>query len=131
MQFIHPSKLPDAKRCRLAFFISFMYNLTIKSKESPMHFQKVLNVFQTMVESLEKEMVLQNELISKLEEQNAALKEYCIFLQKELESLKQQGKICDGGRTGKSHGNEPETHCTGKQGFHEFLHPLIHAEARA
>lgn len=55
-----------------------------------MHFQKVLNVFQSMAESLEKEMAVQKELISHLEEQNAALQEYCMFLKKELEDLKQQ-----------------------------------------
>lgn len=55
-----------------------------------MHFQKVLNVFQSMVESLEKEIRSQTELISQLEDQNATLREYCMFLKKELEELKQQ-----------------------------------------
>lgn len=55
-----------------------------------MHFQKVLNVFKSMVESLEKELDLKNELISHLEEQNAALHEYCVFLEKELAEQEQQ-----------------------------------------
>lgn len=57
-----------------------------------MHFQKVLNVFQSMVESLEKEIKSQTELISQLEDQNATLREYCMFLKKELEELKQQSE---------------------------------------
>ena len=50
-----------------------------------MHFQKVLDVFQSMVESLEKEIHSQTELISQLEDQNATLREYCMILKKELE----------------------------------------------
>lgn len=57
-----------------------------------MHFQKVLNVFQSMVESLEKEIKAQTELISHLEDQNDTLREYCMFLKKELEELKQQSE---------------------------------------
>lgn len=68
-----------------AFFLCLMYNDSIKSKEKPMHFQKVLDVFQSMVESLEKEIHSQTELISQLEDQNATLREYCMFLKKELE----------------------------------------------
>ena len=55
-----------------------------------MHFQKVLNTFQSMVESLEKEITLQKELILHLEEQNATLHEYCRFLKKQLEGRAQQ-----------------------------------------
>lgn len=43
-----------------------------------------------MVESLEKEIQSQTELISQLEDQNATLREYCMFLKKELEEMKQQ-----------------------------------------
>ena len=55
-----------------------------------MHFQKVLDTFQSMVESLEKEINLQKELILHLKEQNAALHEYCRFLKKQLEDQEQQ-----------------------------------------
>lgn len=68
-----------------AFFVCFLYNWIIKNKEKPMHFQKVLHTFQAMVESLEKEITTQKELILHLEEQNATLHEYCRFLKKQLE----------------------------------------------
>lgn len=55
-----------------------------------MHFQKVLNTFQALVERLEKENALQKELILHLEEQNATLHEYCRFLTKQLEEQEQQ-----------------------------------------
>ena len=57
-----------------------------------MHFQKVCDVFRSMVESLEKEIRLQNELIPKLEEQNAWLHEYRAFLQTELDRLGRREK---------------------------------------
>ena len=57
-----------------------------------MHFQKVLDTFQAVVERLEKENDLQNELITHLKEQNAALDEYCRFLKKQLEEKEQQSE---------------------------------------
>lgn len=102
MQFIHPSKSPYGKMSTFAFFLCLVYHYSITNKEKPMHFQKVLHVFQSMVESLEKEMALQTELISQLEEQNATLHEYCMFLKKELEELKQQPEKQNTGPAGKT-----------------------------